>query len=71
MNIGPTGGAGEDAALEMLLKNGFELVARNYHTKFGEIDLIVKNVSQLSARSDVQSMVSNAGRILDFLITPP
>ena len=47
MNIGPTGGAGEDAALEMLLKNGFELVARNYHTKFGEIDLIVKNEKML------------------------
>ena len=43
LNIGATGRAGEDAALEMLLKNGFELVARNYQTKFGEIDLIVKN----------------------------
>ena len=43
MNIGPTGSAGEDAALGMLLKNGFELVARNYHTRYGEIDLIVKN----------------------------
>ncbi|MBQ9902893.1 MAG: YraN family protein [Clostridia bacterium] len=43
MNIGATGGVGEDAALEMLLKNGFELVVRNYQTKYGEIDLIVKN----------------------------
>ena len=47
MNIGPPGGAGEDAAVEMLLKNGFELVARNYHTKFGETDLIVKNEKML------------------------
>ena len=43
MNIGATGGAGEDAALKMLLEKGYELVARNYQTKHGEIDLIVKN----------------------------
>lgn len=43
MNIGATGSAGEDAALKMYLDNGFELVARNYQTKYGEIDLIVKN----------------------------
>ena len=43
MNIGATGGAGEDAALEMYLQNGFALVERNYQTKYGEIDLIVKN----------------------------
>ena len=43
MNIGATGGAGEDAALEMYLQNGFALVERNYQTRYGEIDLIVKN----------------------------
>ncbi len=43
VNLGPTGRAGEDAALEMLLKNGFELVARNYQTPYGEIDLIVRD----------------------------
>ena len=47
MNIGPTGRAGENAALEMFLKNGFELVARNYQTKYGEIDLIVKDKKYL------------------------
>lgn len=43
MNIGATGGAGEDAALEMFIQNGFALVERNYQTRYGEIDLIVKN----------------------------
>ena len=43
MNIGPTGIAGENAALKMYLNNGFELVARNYQTQYGEIDLIVRN----------------------------
>ena len=43
MNIGATGGAGEDAALEAYLQKGFALVERNYQTRYGEIDLIVKN----------------------------
>ena len=43
MNIGATGGAGEDAALEAYLKKGFTPVERNYQTRYGEIDLIVKN----------------------------
>ena len=47
LNIGPTGMAGENAALEMFLQNGFELVARNYQTKYGEIDLIVKDKKYL------------------------
>ncbi len=47
MNLGATGKAGEDAALDHLIKNGFELVVRNYQTKYGEIDLIVKNEKYL------------------------
>lgn len=43
MNIGATGGAGEDAALKAYLEKGFELVERNFQTRRGEIDLIVKN----------------------------
>ncbi len=43
LNIGSTGSAGETAALEMYVRNGFKLVARNYQTKHGEIDLIVRN----------------------------
>ncbi len=43
LNIGATGKAGEDAALDMLLRNGFALVERNYQTRYGEIDLIVRN----------------------------
>ncbi len=43
MNIGATGSAGENAALQMYLSKGFELVARNYQTRYGEIDIIVRN----------------------------
>lgn len=35
------GRAGEDAALAHLRRLGFELVARNHRTRFGELDLVV------------------------------
>ncbi len=43
MNIGATGGAGEDAALEVYMEKGFELLERNFQTRYGEIDLILKD----------------------------
>ena len=38
-----TGEVGESLALEYLLKKGFELVLRNFGTRFGEIDLIMRD----------------------------
>jgi putative endonuclease len=38
-----TGKIGESAAKEYLMKKGFEIVERNYSTRFGEIDLICKD----------------------------
>ncbi len=37
------GRAGEDLALAHLERLGYELVARNHRTRFGEIDLIVRD----------------------------
>ena len=37
------GRAGEDIALRHLERRGFELVSRNHRTRFGEIDLIVRD----------------------------
>jgi putative endonuclease len=37
------GAWGEDKALEFLTQQGFSLVERNYHSRYGEIDLIVEN----------------------------
>lgn len=34
---------GEDFATEYYTKHGYELVFRNYHSRYGEIDVIVKN----------------------------
>ena len=37
------GGAGEDEAARFLIRHGLELVARNYRTRHGEIDLIARD----------------------------
>ena len=37
------GKLGEDIALEFLSKKGYRLIERNYHSRFGEIDIIMKN----------------------------
>jgi len=37
------GRKGEDLALEYLEKNGFVLIEKNFRSRFGEIDLIVKD----------------------------
>jgi putative endonuclease len=36
------GRAGEDAALEVYLRNGFRLIARNWRCSLGELDLVVR-----------------------------
>ena len=41
------GRAGERLALEHLQRLGYRLVARNYRTRFGEIDLVVENPASL------------------------
>ncbi len=56
MGISPTGSrtarqiegqAGEDDALEYLLKHGLALVERNFRCKGGEIDLVMKHGADL------------------------
>ncbi len=37
------GNRGEQTALQFLLDKGYEECAKNYHSGYGEIDLIVKN----------------------------
>jgi putative endonuclease len=38
-----TGEEGESKALQYLLNLGYELILRNYHTRFGEIDLVMRD----------------------------
>lgn len=37
------GDRGEDAALHYLRSRGFELVERNYRTRYGELDLVMRD----------------------------
>ncbi len=37
-----TGKWGEALAAEYLRKNGYQIVAANYHSRFGELDLVAK-----------------------------
>lgn len=34
---------GENAASKFLVKQGYEIVIRNYHSRFGEVDIIAQN----------------------------
>ena len=36
------GNKGEDYAVDFLLKNEYKILNRNYHSKFGEIDIIAE-----------------------------
>lgn len=41
------GEVGERAAEEVLVKKGYELVLRNFSTRFGEIDLVMRDGGRL------------------------
>lgn len=42
-----TGKAGEEYAADFLHKKGYEILERNFHSRFGEIDIIAKNAKYL------------------------
>lgn len=42
-----SGPAGEEAATEYLVRKGYRIAARNYHTRFGEIDIIAENAQYI------------------------
>lgn len=43
MNNAETGRAGEDFCAHYYIKNGYEILCRNFHSRYGEIDVIAKN----------------------------
>jgi putative endonuclease len=42
------GNAGEDAAVQYLLRRGYHILQRNYRCRFGEIDLIARDGGTLA-----------------------
>jgi len=71
-----TGDMGENLAADYLLSQGFQIVARNYRSRYAEIDLIVKRENWLifvevktrssNAWGEPESFVSNAKRKLIY-----
>ena len=47
MNIGKTGEKGEKLAARFLEKKGYTIIAKNFQTRFGEIDIICRNKEYL------------------------
>ncbi len=47
MNIGKTGEKGEKIAARFLEKKGYTIIAKNFQTRFGEIDIICRNKQYL------------------------
>ena len=43
MGANPRGRAGEEYAARVLREAGYQLLARNWHSRYGEIDLIMEN----------------------------
>lgn len=39
----PSGKLGEDHVVSLLTQQGFEILEQNYHSRFGEIDIIAEN----------------------------
>jgi putative endonuclease len=54
------GVAGEQAAAEMLAALGYEIVERNFRTKFGELDIVAAD-NQTLVFCEVRSRVGRAG----------
>ena len=42
MNLGSTGSNGESYAVEYLQHKGYEIITRNFSSRFGEIDIVCK-----------------------------
>ena len=38
-----SGQIGEDYASNLMIKKGYQIIERNYHSRFGEIDIIAQN----------------------------
>ena len=69
MNIGTTGSAGEEYAAEVLTRKGYEIITRNYRSRFGEIDIICKN-DKFIAFVEVKTRGRNAVILGREAVTP-
>ena len=62
------GSWGEEYAINWLAAKGYQLIEKNYHSRYGEIDLIMKADGYLVA-IEVKTRKSDAYGIAEFSIT--
>ena len=61
-----TGDRGEEIACEFLVKRGLEIVERNYWRKWGEIDIVARNLKDRSLHFvEVKSVVKDLSQEID------
>ena len=69
MNTKDKGNWGEDRACEYLTKCAYRIVRRNFHTRFGEIDIIAKDgdtVVFVEVKSRKSKKYGLAGEYVDY-----
>ena len=69
MNTKEIGNIGEDKACEYLKSNGYIILQRNYHTRYGEIDIIASKgdtVIFCEVKTRKSSFFAQASEYVDF-----
>lgn len=59
MNKKKIGKLGEDIGCKYLLKNKYSILERNYHSRFGEIDIIARSFNNILVFIEVKARTSN------------
>lgn len=60
---------GEDTAVEYLTQRGYEIIARNVRTPYGEIDIVAKQ-ADITIFVEVKTRTSNTMGLPEEAITP-
>ncbi len=63
------GAWGENAAAEWLARRGYEIVARNVRTPYGEIDLIAR-LGEATVFVEVKTLTGGGARLPEENVTP-
>ena len=64
-----TGDSGEEKALEFLMQKGYGFVGKNYHSRYGEIDIIVKdgdNIVFVEVKTRKSNSIARPSEFVDF-----
>ena len=59
MNKREIGKLGENIACKYLIKNKYKILSKNYHTRFGEVDIIARDLNSLLIFFEVKTRTSD------------